>query len=200
MRIEILEKDFPYEEITELLHESYKGHLEAGRNYLAAVQSVEQTKERLQGAYCVVAYDEDRLVGTMAFRICRKEPGARRKWYEDDVYVYGGQLAVLPSYRDTKVFALMALKASRLKEIREAKSSIADTSVEAHELVASYLKMGYQIVDLVSWETTNYYSYVFRKKMTGRAYSDAYCRFRFEISKLLCKLQYKKNGERRFGK
>ena len=198
MRIEIFEKDYPCEEITELLHASYREHLEAGRQYYAAVQTVEQTRARLEGSYCAVAYDGDTMVGTMSFRIHRKEDASRRKWYEDDVYIYGGQLAVLPSYRNSKVVALMAMKVARLKEVREAKSSIADTSVDAHELVANYLKMGFQIVDMISWDTTNYYSYVFRRNQSGKEYSDAYCRFRFMISKILCMIQYKKNGERRF--
>ncbi len=198
MRIEILQKDFPYEEISELLHESYREHLEAGRQYYAAVQTVEQTRARLEGSYCVVAYDGDTMVGTMSFRIHRKDDASHRKWYEDDVYIYVGQLAVLPSYRNSKVLAMMCMKAGSLKEVRECQSAIADTSTEAHALIQGYLKMGFQIVDLVSWETTNYYSYVFRRNASGKVFSDAYCKFRFTISKMLCMIQYTKYGKKRF--
>ncbi len=198
MRIEVLANNYPYEEITELLHESYREHLEAGRHYLAAVQTVEQTKERLDGSYCVVAYDNDRLVGTMSFRIQKNENHKRRKWYEDDVRIFVGQLAVLPSYRNSKAMVLMAMKASTLDDVKAAQSVITDTSTQAHNLVDSYLKMGFQIVDLISWETTNYYSYVFRKNMHGKEYSDAYCKSRFIIGKILCMMQYTKDGKKRF--
>lgn len=198
MRVEILDKDFPCEEITELLHESYKEHLEAGRKYYAAVQSVEQTRARLEGSYCVLAYDGDKLVGTLSFRIHRKEDTSSRKWYEDDTYIYVGQLAVLPAYRNTKVLALMGLETSRLKEIRECKSAIADTAINAQALVQSYLKLGFQIVDLISWDTTNYYSYVFRRRISGKEFSDNYCKFRFAVSRLLCMIRYTQNGKKRF--
>ena len=80
-RIEILEDGFPYEEITELLHESYREHAEAGRNYLAARQTVEDTKRRLEGRLCVVAYNSDnRLVGTIACKRIQKGPDASRTW------------------------------------------------------------------------------------------------------------------------
>ena len=198
MRVEVLVKDYPYEEITELLHESYREHLEAGRHYLAAVQTVEQTKERLDGTYCIVAYDKDKLVGTLSFRIYRNENNKRRKWYEDDVRIFIGQLAVLPAYRSSKVLILMAMKAYALPEVKEVESFITDTSTEAHHLVESYLKIGFQIVDLISWDTTNYYSYVFRKNNNGKEYSDAYCKFRFTIGKILCMIQYTKDGKKRF--
>jgi hypothetical protein len=198
MRVEVIQKDFPYEDITQLLHECYREHLDAGRNYLAAVQSVEKTKARLEGSYCVVAYDEDTLVGTASFRIHRHEEGVHRKWYEARVYIYVGQLAVLPSYRNTKVLTLMGMKAASLKEVRECQSCIADTSVQANVLVEGYLKMGFQIVDLISWETTNYYSYVFRRNVSGKEFSDSFCKFRFTISKFLCMMRYTKNGKKRF--
>ncbi len=198
MRVEVLLKDFPCEEITELLHESYKEHLEAGRRYFAAIQTVEQTRERLEGTYCVVAYDGDRLVGTLSFRIYHKEDVHNRKWYEDDTYLYIGQLAVLPSYRKSKALVLMAMKASTLEEVKECKSAFTDTSTEADALVESYLKLGFQIVDFISWETTNYYSYVFRREITGKKFSDAYCMLRFNISKMLCMIQYTKDGKKRF--
>ena len=94
---------------------------------------------------------------------------------------------------------MMAMKVLKLDEVKECKSLQGDTSCEAKELVQSYVKIGAKIVDLVSWPTTNYYSYVFRKNLSGKEYSDAYCKFRFTISKLLCMARYTKDGKKRFG-
>lgn len=197
-KTEILYEDFPYEEITELLHKSYKEHLDAGRNYLAATQTIEDTRRRLEGRLCIVCYNnENKLVGTITVRLLNKEAGSR-KWYEDDSFLYIEQLAVDPDYRDENVLTMMCLKALKNKAIRDVESWMSDTSQLATNLVSSYVGMGFQIVDMVSWETTNYYSYVFRKPMNGKKYSTNYVKLRFLISKLICKITYTEDGKRRF--
>jgi ribosomal protein S18 acetylase RimI-like enzyme len=199
IKIEVLEDNFPYEEITELLHASYREHLEAGRKYLAATQTVEDTKRRLDGRICIVCYDgEGKLVGTLAAKIIKKGPDSKRKWYEDDNYFYIEQMAVHPDYRDANIMSMMALRAMKNKEVRKADSWMSDTSMLATELVRSYVGLGFQIVDMVSWESTNYYSYVFRKAVSGKVYSDKYVKFRFFLSKLACQLRYTAEGKKRF--
>ncbi|WP_026524237.1 GNAT family N-acetyltransferase [Butyrivibrio sp. MB2005] len=199
MRYEVKTEDFPYEEITKLLHESYKEHLEAGRNYLAATQTVEDTKRRLDGRIVGLCYNEDnKLVGTIAGKIINKHDGEPRKWYEDDHYLYVEQMAVHPDYRKTNVLAMMSITAMKDKSLREVDSWMSDTSSLATDLVESYVKMGFQIVDMVSWETTNYYSYVFRRPLKGRKFDQKYVNRKFFFSKLICKLRYTENGKKRF--
>jgi hypothetical protein len=198
-RIEVLEKDFPYEDITELLHESYREHAEAGRNYLAARQTVEDTKRRLEGHICAVAYDGNgKLVGTISGKKVVKAPGEKKKWYEDDKYIYIAQMAVHPDYRNTLLLSLMSLKFASIDWIKECGSWVSDTSTKAKELTDAYVKMGFQIVDLVSWQTTNYYSYVFRKPNKGRVFSDRYVKFRFALSSIRCRLLYREDGKPRW--
>lgn len=198
LRTEIYRDNFPLEEITELLHYSYKKHLDHDRKFLASRQTVEQTRQRLEGAVCVVAYDGDKMVGTSSFRVYDKTNDKNRKWYEDDYFILAGQVGVHPDYRESNVFLLMNLKLSKTEEMKKCQSILIDTSVKATELVENYLKMGFQIVDLVSWPSTNYYSYFFRKPITGKKYSDKYCKFRFKISSILCKIKYNENGKKRF--
>ena len=198
-RIEILDKDFPYEELTELLHASYKEHLDAGRKYMAAVQTVEDTERRLDGRLCAVAYNEEnKLVACITGKVYLKGPNDKRKWYEDDNILHIEQMAVHPDYRDTNILTKMVIKSMKLDFVKSADSWMTDTSVEATNLVNAYVKMGFQIVDMVSWESTNYYSYVFRKPVKGKKYSDRYTKFRATLSILLCKIRYTKEGKRRF--
>ena len=199
LRVDLIDKDYPYEEITELLHESYKEHLEEGRYFLAATQSVEETKRRIDGKLCVVCYDEnEELVGTVTVNIIKKDPDAPRKWYEDSSYIYVEQMAVRPDYREYNVFSMMCLKFLRDKDIKKAGSWILDTSVNAETLVKAYVRMGCQIVDLVSWETNNYYSYILRKPISGRKYNNHYARLRFFFSQLICRIRFTEDGKKRF--
>ena len=199
MRVEVLTENFPYEDITELLHASYKEHLDAGRNYLAATQTVEDTKRRLEGKMCALCYDEnDRLVGSIAGKLVKKEPGAQRKWYEDDSFIYIDQMAVRPECRKDNILAIMTLKLMRNKLVRSVDSWMSDTSVKADGLVKAYVGLGFQIVDLVSWDTTNYYSYVFRKPINGKQYSEKFVKFKFFLAQLKCKLQFSEDGKKRF--
>ncbi len=195
----VMDGNLPYEEITELLHASYKEHADHNRDYMAAKQSVEQTKKRFEGNYCVLVYDEDKLVGTIAYRAIENKDPKQRKWYEDDFFAFCSQAAIHPDYRKTNAFVMMVMHAYKTPGSEKCKSVIIDTSVEAKELVEGYVKCGFQIVDMVSWPTTGYYSYIFRSTMHGKKYSNRYCKFRFYISAFLCKLRYKKNGRKRFG-
>lgn len=195
----VLDGNLPFEEITELLHASYKEHMDNNRDYLAAKQSVEQTKKRFEDNYCVLVYDDDKLVGTMAYRPIENKDPKKRKWYEDDFFAFCSQAAIHPDYRQSKAFILMVKAALSTPRSESCESVIIDTSVEAEELVAAYVKAGFQIVDLVSWPSTHYYSYIFRYPLHGKKYSKRYCRFRYLISAFFCKIRYCANGKKRFG-
>ncbi len=198
-RIEIMTDNFPYEALTELLHVCYKEHLDAGRNYLAATQTVEDTKRRLEGRVCAVAYNEEgELVASIAGKRIKRDANSKKKWYEDADTLYIEQMAVRPDYRKTNLLVKLILHANKIDWVKKVDSWMTDTSAEADALVSAYLKMGFQIVDMVSWETTNYYSYVFRKPLNGKKYSDRYVKFRFFFHKLACQIKYTKEGKKRF--
>lgn len=198
-RIEIIDKDYPYEEITQLLHAGYKEHLDAGRNYMAANQNVEKTKERLDGKTCVLAYNgENELVASIAGKIADKKNIKSRKWYEDDACLYIDQMAVRPDYRETNVLALMALKVMRLDMVRNVDSWMSDTAVTARELVDAYVNLGFQIVDVISWSSTNYYSYVFRKAVRGKVYKDSFVKRKLFWAGLRCRICFDRYGKKRF--
>lgn len=197
-KIEVLSNNFPYEEITELLHASYKMHADENRQFLAAKQTVEQTKKRLENAICMLAYDGEGLVGMISAKIYHKENDKTRRWYEDDSYAVLEQMAIRPDYQKSNLLSMMLAKGIRMNEIRNLDSVIMDTSAKATELVSHYQRLGGKIVDLVSWESTNYYSYVFRKPMKGKVYSDRYCKWKYFWSAMRCKIRYTEDGKKRF--
>lgn len=190
--------NLPYEEITELLHLSYAEHLQAGRNYAAAVQDVETTKKRLEGHIVVLMYEGDTLVGTSSYKQCYKKPGDYRKWYQDDYYVEAAQTAIHPDHRTKGAFMKMALVMFKMDEIKNCDAVMADTSVEAEELIKGYLNMGMQIVDMVSWPNTNYYSYIFRRPIKGERIDEKLLKKKMFWAKLKCKIRYSKTGRKRF--
>lgn len=190
------EKMIPFEEITQVLNESYKSLTLKNLNYKATTQSVEDTKQRIDGGLCTLAYYEGKLVGTMTSHIVQNK---KRKWYEDKKYISITQLAVLPEYRDKGVLIQLVLyfKRNIIKKDTSIESLICDTAVNAKHLVEAYLGLGAQIVDYVSWSGTNYYSYVMRYAFTGKKYSDRFCKYKLCLAKFRCHLLYTKEGNRR---
>ncbi|MDD3139694.1 MAG: GNAT family N-acetyltransferase [Lachnospiraceae bacterium] len=192
-------EEIPYAEITNILNKSYHEYEDAGLDYAAATQDIETTKKRMENAHCIVVKDADVIVGSLTYKIYIREEVQKRKWYEDNRIATIEQLAVLPEYRDSKAMLLMGIYMLRrlMKSPEHIESVIIDTSCEAKRLVRAYVGIGFQIVDLKSWETTNYYSYIFRGTLNGRKYSDRYCQLRFAISSFCVKMQYDKYGKKR---
>ena len=197
-KIKIYEEkgNIPYEEITKVLNLAYKELLDQSLSYAAATQTVEKTKARMKNGVCMIAEIDGKIVGTLTYHVHEKKENS--KWYIDGKYIVLTQLAVLPEYREHNVY--LCLASNFLRKVRKDKEIaclIADTSVEAERLVKGYVSLGMQIVDYVSWPGTNYYSYVFCKTINGKKFQDEYCEKRLKIAKLKCKLQYKKNGQKR---
>lgn len=199
IRIEVLNSntdDIPYQELTEVLNIAYSDWKKEQLEYKAVNQTEEDTRNRIKGGWCMIAYVEEKIVGTMTLHVVEK---VKRKWYEDKKYITLTQLAVLQEYRDSGVLLRMMfyLKNSIIKKDKSIESLIGDTSTEAHELLSTYLKVGAQVVDVISWHGTNYYSYILRYPFTGQCYSDKYCRYKVKLAKLRCYGMYKKTGELR---
>lgn len=55
------------EELTELLHRSYKALAEMGLRYLATHQSAQKTAQRFEMGTCLIALIDERLVGTIVY-------------------------------------------------------------------------------------------------------------------------------------
>lgn len=153
------------EEVTLLLHRAYADHAAAGRVFFASYQSPQDTRHRLSKGECWIATKDDALVGTVTVSAPHATPagypapeGAGSFW----------QLAVDPSQRGSGLgHRLLTLAESRMAALGSTHAVI-DTSAEAEDLVAWYLRRGYVPIGTWRWDVTNYDSVVLAKILPAK--------------------------------
>ena len=148
--------------------------------------SIDEFEHYYLNSYCFVAMKEGKLIGTASLKI----KTVKQWWVKGDV-AYPFADAIIPEYRGTDVF--MELQKLRGKCIKELGINILmfDTE-ENNKLVQKYnIKMGAKRIKLYASSKTWYYSVVMVKWLDGCPYSDWYCKFRFNLSKLLVRLIWK---------
>jgi GNAT superfamily N-acetyltransferase len=151
------------ETLTALLHRAYKRLADLGFNYTAVDQSVETTRERIEGCQCFVATLHGILVGTVNLDLRGRDDPPWVKGRKD--CAYASQLAVEPALRKLGLGArLMDIAESRAREAGFA-YCVGDTSELADYLIAFYTRRGYEIVDHVQWEGKTYRSVVLAKNL-----------------------------------
>lgn len=156
--------------------------------------SDEDFEENNKDSYCFVALKDKDVVGTMSFRI-RK---CKQWWAKGQNVIYNCGDAVIPEYKGTDVYLeLHALRAQHIKKtgIRIIQS---DTAEDNQLLMKLFMRSGAKKVRLITYPSTWYYSVVMVRWLDGSPYSDRYCKFRFKLSSLLCKLFYKPGRKFRF--
>jgi GNAT superfamily N-acetyltransferase len=150
------------EELTALLHRAYQRLADMGFNYTATYQTVEATRERIEGNECFVAIVDGRIVGTalliphqLTIHPLADQPGV----------AYAGQLAVDPDYRHRGLGArLMDHVEERALELGF-HTVMGDTSEGAEYLLRMYTGRGYQSVGHHQWPGKTYRSVVLAKRL-----------------------------------
>jgi GNAT superfamily N-acetyltransferase len=163
LSIRPLHRDDSLQALTELLHAAYASLAAQGWNFTAVDQSVEVTRQRLEGAQAFVAVSEGRLVGTIAVR----GPKSREETYISDppppLYTAPGtailaQLGVHPDWRGQGT-AERLIDAAESWARRQGYHRIAlDTAEPASALRARYARRGYAEVGTVQWQGKTYRS------------------------------------------
>lgn len=85
------------EELTALLHRAYKRLADMGFNYTAVNQSVETTRERIEGCDCFIATLDNRICGTVNLDLRGRDDPPWVAGRKD--CAYASQLAVEPTLR-----------------------------------------------------------------------------------------------------
>ena len=150
-------------QLTALLNDAYRIHLQRGLRYVATWQDETLTSTRMAGAECWIAMDGDRIVGTITLR-----PPARAGGHpfldRPDVAVFN-QLAVAPAYQGSGLgHRLMACAETRARELGAAEIAC-ETAQSEVGLIDWYKRQGYRVVGTANRETTNYVSYVLSKRL-----------------------------------
>ncbi len=151
------------ENLTALLHRSYRTLAEMGLRYLATHQDASVTRDRIRLGTCFLAVADGRVVGTVTYH----DPGHVKgsKWMEREGVAHLNQLAVEPELQGNGIATWLIKHAEAYARSRGVTEIALDTAEQADQLVAWYQKLGYRFVEYTDWEVTNYRSVVMSKTL-----------------------------------
>lgn len=151
------------DDLTRLLHAAYASLAAQGWNFTAVDQSVEVTRQRLEGAQAFVAVAGGRLVGTVAVR----GPKPPEETYIADppppLYTTAGtailsQFAVHPDCRGLGLGEQL-MDVAEAWALEQGFGQLAlDTAEPAAALRTRYARRGYSEVGIVQWQGKTYRS------------------------------------------
>lgn len=161
---EFNEKDDSINNITKLLHRAYSIHKKKKLNYLASYQNNDVTYSRLKsGKSFVAVIKPNKIIGTIT--VYDNSTSILHRHYGKKNTYHFGQFAVDPEYQGLSIGKNLYLTIEKYCKENKAYSIMTDTSVKAKKLIRMYNKWGYRIIDKEHWENTNYYSFIFEKKI-----------------------------------
>ena len=144
--------------LTSLLHRAYAPLAAAGLRYTATYQSAEVTLRRLQTGHPLVAELDGRVIGTVT--VYQKNPDSVVPLYREADAFYFGQFGVDPDCAGRGVGRALHAAAIRHALNQGARRMALDTAAPAHNLIATYHRWGYVIVDRIHFSSTNYESVI----------------------------------------
>jgi len=153
------------EELTELLHLSYKRLADMGLKFVATYQSAEYTKNFIadKGECFIVKNDEGKIIATIM--MLTNDDDYNPDWYKNDFVAHFGKFAVHPDYQSSGIGGMMMDYIEKYA-ISKNKSELAlDTSEKALHLIEYYKKRGYRFIEYHQWDVTNYRSVILSKKL-----------------------------------
>ena len=186
------ETSVTYEQIVDLIHESFKERLEQGLRFTCSFMGVDEYKRKTEHSIIIVAIldETEELVGTASVQIQQDNRGR--------IYGYNEFVAVKPDKKRLGIGKKTEEAIISIAQTHNCNYIISDTAVGAKSSIKWHKKNGYKIVGLKSWDTTNYYSFVFRRQLVPinvaeriTIFKNAFCSF----AKTL--LARKKNGNHR---
>jgi GNAT superfamily N-acetyltransferase len=150
-------------DLTELLHDAYRGLGDMGLNYTAVDQDAATTLRRIQRGHCLVAELNGRIIGTVTWY----PPGVvgHCAWYgRPDVAVFG-QFGVRPENQGHGAGSLLITEVERLARGHGAGELALDTAVPATHLIEYYRRRGFRQVETAQWEGKTYRSVIMSKAL-----------------------------------
>lgn len=176
LTVEGIEVDFPsdyeirlinpwdsLEELTRLLHRAYAVLADMGLRYFATYQSIEDTAERIRDAACWLVMQQNKIIATITinFHPTEYDPD----YYRDPKVAVMHQFAVEPELQSTGIGSTLLEFSENWVKKQGIKNLALDTSEKAQHLIDYYKKRGYQEVDSIQWEITNYKSVILSKTL-----------------------------------
>jgi len=149
------------EALTGLLHRAYRTLADQGLRYLATHQDVATTLRRVGQGTAFIAKRRGDLIGTITYRKPENTPIPKLT----PIPLAGslGQLAVEPQYQGMGLGRRLFVYAEQFARTQGVNALVLDTAESATQLISWYERMGYEFVEYVQWEVTDYRSVVLVK-------------------------------------
>ena len=161
------EKD-SIEELTSLLHASYKRLADMGLKFVATYQTAEYTKNFIKNGECfIIKNDEGRIIATvMYYNSAFMKEEDTPEWYLKDDVAYFGKFAVHPDFQCKGIGGEMMDYVEDYAKSKGKTELVLDTSEKALHLIEYYKKRGYRFIQYHQWDVTNYRSVIMSKKLS----------------------------------
>ena len=161
METRILNEKDSLEELTSLIHRSYRQLADLGFRYWGTHQSVEDTKKRISNGECYIVINQEKIIGTILLTPPNKKTGT--PWYDCNNVSTFHQFAIDPNYQRQGLGSKL-LDAIETRAIELGATELAcDTAEGATHLINMYLKRGYRQIGMADWDMTNYKSIILSK-------------------------------------
>ncbi len=163
LNVRSLNENDSLEELTDLIHRSYRQLADLGFRYWGTHQTVADTKKRVSKGSCYIGLIGNQIISTVTFY----SPGISggHPWFEQKNIAKFGQFAVEPAYQQQgiggKMMDLIEQKAVEMN----AGEIACDTAEGATHLIRMYRNRGYRIVGKADWDITNFISVILSKKL-----------------------------------
>jgi GNAT superfamily N-acetyltransferase len=151
------------DELTDLLHRSYKALADMGLKFLATHQTPDVTRQRIADGVCLVAERGGRIVGTITYYPPGHAKGS--PWFERAGVAHIGQMAVEPQLQRRGIASQLMKHVEEFARAQHAQELALDTAESASHLIDWYTRLGYRFVEHVQWNVTNYRSVVLSKTL-----------------------------------
>lgn len=149
--------------LTKLLQDAYAELARLGFRYLASHQDEVMTARRLGRGYPLVAHLDGNLVGTIT--LFPPRPDSPVTWYRRPDVWYFGQFGVRPDLQKAGIGSALLRAVEARARARGAAHLACDTAEGAAHLRAWYDREGFEFVDHMKWQITNYRSVVLSKPL-----------------------------------
>ncbi len=163
MKIRVLTPADDLAAITEMLHRAYAPLAARGLNYTSSYQSAEVTSKRLFTGHPLGAENDGRITGTLT--VYPPDPQSSVAVFREPHTYSIGQFAVDPDLQGQGIGRALH-NAAVDHAIRQGAIFLSlDTAAAAEELVATYARWGYMIVERTTWRGKSYESVVMRRSV-----------------------------------
>ena len=161
--IRLLTENDSLEDLTELIHRSYRQLAEMGFRYWGTHQTVEDTKKRVSKGSRYLGLVDNKIISTVTFYSPGMTDG--HPWFEQSGVAKFGQFAVEPAYQRQGIGCTMLDFIERVAVKMNADEIACDTAEDAAHLTRMYENRGYRIVGKADWDITNFKSVILSKKL-----------------------------------